>query len=130
MYISKFQVFNYKSYHDSTEIEFKPGFNIVTGQNNAGKTALLDTLTLEFQPRPHRSEATVPFRGAPIEEASSVRVTFVMNAREFIQSLQSIKGGIFFPRPDPNMPSPLGGAFVSHQTEMDRVLQELLHQRE
>ena len=75
MHISKFQVFNYKSYNDSTEIELKSGFNIITGQNNAGKTALLDALTLNFPARPHRSESTVPFRGAPVEQASSMRST-------------------------------------------------------
>ena len=48
MYISKFQILNFKSYRDSTEIEFKPGFNIITGKNNAGKTALLEALTLRF----------------------------------------------------------------------------------
>jgi len=48
MYISKFQVLNYKSYRDSTEIELKRGFNILTGQNSAGKTALLEALSLDF----------------------------------------------------------------------------------
>jgi recombinational DNA repair ATPase RecF len=45
MYISKFQVINYKSYRESGDVEFKPGFNILTGQNSAGKTALLEALT-------------------------------------------------------------------------------------
>ena len=131
MHISKFQVFNYKSYNDSTEIELKSGFNIITGQNNAGKTALLDALTLNFPARPHRSESTVPFRGAPVEQASSIFVRFVISGRELIQSLQSINSPVFFPRPNPNLPSPVGGTpFQSNQVEMDRVLQALLQQSE
>jgi recombinational DNA repair ATPase RecF len=63
MHISKFQIVNYKSYEDSGEIEFKPGFNILTGQNSAGKTALLEALTLQFTGTPHISDRTVPFRG-------------------------------------------------------------------
>jgi recombinational DNA repair ATPase RecF len=39
MHISKFQITNYKSYRESGEIELKTGFNILTGQNSAGKTA-------------------------------------------------------------------------------------------
>jgi len=41
MYISKFQVFNYKGYHDSKEVEFKPGFNVITGRIVLGKRHFL-----------------------------------------------------------------------------------------
>lgn len=55
MYISKFQVFNYKSFKDSTLLEFKPGINIIIGQNNAGKTAFLEALELKFENIPHKN---------------------------------------------------------------------------
>jgi predicted ATPase len=55
MYISKFQVFNYKSFKDSTLLEFKPGINIIIGQNNAGKTAFLEALELGFSDHPHKN---------------------------------------------------------------------------
>jgi chromosome segregation ATPase len=32
MYIKKLQVFNYKSYYDSGEMEFSPGVNIIVGR--------------------------------------------------------------------------------------------------
>lgn len=48
MYISKFELRNYKSYYEPNAIELGPRFNIITGQNNAGKTALLNALTLNF----------------------------------------------------------------------------------
>ncbi len=40
MWITKFQVTNFKSFLDSGEIALKQGFNVITGQNSAGKTAL------------------------------------------------------------------------------------------
>ena len=49
MLISKVQVLNYKSFRDSGWIEFRSGINIITGQNSAGKTALLEALASNFQ---------------------------------------------------------------------------------
>ena len=46
MYISKIRVQNYKAFNDSGWIEFKPGINIISGQNHSGKTALLEALSL------------------------------------------------------------------------------------
>jgi AAA15 family ATPase/GTPase len=36
-------------------LEFSPGINIIVGQNNSGKTALLEALTMNFDNVPHRS---------------------------------------------------------------------------
>jgi predicted ATPase len=56
MYLSKFRVENYKSFRDSGEIEFKPGINIIVGQNNSGKTALLEALSMQlYAPKPHNN---------------------------------------------------------------------------
>lgn len=60
MYISKIRVKDYKSFLDSGEIEFKPGINLVVGQNNSGKTALLEALELEVKHKIHESEKTKP----------------------------------------------------------------------
>jgi recombinational DNA repair ATPase RecF len=89
MYISKCQVSNYKSYRDSTEVEFKSGFNIVTGQNSAGKTALIDALTLRFGGSPHRSLRTIPVAGVAPDEWSAVRLTLVLSGDELLRSLQT-----------------------------------------
>lgn len=53
MYLSKIRVKNYKSFNDSGEIEFKPGINIIVGQNNSGKTTLLEALSFKFESKPH-----------------------------------------------------------------------------
>lgn len=53
MYISKIRVQNYKSFFDSRELTFAPGFNIIVGKNNSGKTALLEALGLSPENCPH-----------------------------------------------------------------------------
>jgi hypothetical protein len=60
MYISRFQLLNYKSFRDSRVLEFQPGINIIVRANNSGKTALLEALTLNFKTSPHRSIETLP----------------------------------------------------------------------
>ncbi len=55
MYISKVRIQNYKSFNDSGEIEFKSGINLIVGQNNAGKTAMLETLGLKYEYILHKS---------------------------------------------------------------------------
>jgi len=60
MYLSAFRLTNYKSFADSGVLHFQPGFNVIVGQNNAGKTALVEGLSQHFTSHPHRSEATLP----------------------------------------------------------------------
>jgi hypothetical protein len=128
MHISKFQIVNYKSYRDSGEVEFKPGFNILTGQNSAGKTALLEALTLRFAPTPHISDQTVPFRGAPPDTTSSARVTFTITGPELVTLLRGMgAAGRFFPRPANT--TLLTGRYVDGSPNaMNSVLRELPEQ--
>jgi predicted ATPase len=82
MYISKFQVINYKSFLESRALEFTPGFNIVSGQNSSGKTALLEGLGLAFVAHPHRSLKTVPARDRAPYQESLVDVSFTLSPQE------------------------------------------------
>jgi hypothetical protein len=129
MHINKFQIGNYKSYRDSGEIEFKPGFNILTGQNSAGKTALLEALTLQFPPTPHISDRTVPFRGALPDSTSSVRMTFTVSGREFLDLFRGIgAGGRFLPRPANQTQLPSGRIIDASANGMLAALGELVEQ--
>lgn len=85
MYISRFQILNYKSFLETTEIELKPGFNVVTGKNNAGKTSLLEALTLQFDGNPHRTVETVPYPGAPTPSTSAVRFALSIDRKELLR---------------------------------------------
>ena len=105
MYISKFQVLNFKSYRDSNEILFKPGFNIITGQNSAGKTALLEAMSLQFAASPHRSVRTVPTPGIVPPQDSVVRVTFSLTHDELFTHLR----GQTFLLPEPQEGFPIPG---------------------
>ena len=71
MYISKIRVKNYKSFRDSKDIEFKKGINIIIGQNNAGKTALLEVVELNFGNNPHKSEKSISERDQTLAERFS-----------------------------------------------------------
>lgn len=70
MHIASFKLRNYKSFLESEEIFLAPGFNVVVGQNNAGKSALLEGVSLRFESKPHRSLTTSP-RPTTVLDASS-----------------------------------------------------------
>jgi ABC-type cobalamin/Fe3+-siderophores transport system ATPase subunit len=131
MYISKFQVSNYKSYRNSGEVEFKPGFNILTGQNSAGKTALLEALTFQFAPRPHVGPATVPTPGIAPDPSTSVAVDLVISGQEMVQLLRTMSGARFqFPRPVNGFRFPSGLVFDGTPDRMNKALGELTQQSE
>lgn len=52
MRLVSFRLKNYKSYIDSGEILFKPSINVLVGQNNAGKSAFLESIAPRFEARP------------------------------------------------------------------------------
>ncbi len=78
MYLSKFQLLNYKSFQDSGVLEFKPGINIIVGTNNSGKTALLEALCLKFQNQIHKSPKTVPSRSDVINSYSVYQLSLIV----------------------------------------------------
>jgi putative ATP-dependent endonuclease of OLD family len=47
MYISQIRLHNYRGFSDAT-IQFNPGINVIIGENNAGKTAILCALRQVF----------------------------------------------------------------------------------
>lgn len=88
MYISQIEVQNYKSFYESRPLVLQPGFNIITGQNSAGKTALLNAMGLNFQGSAHRSQRTVPTPGAVVDSTSSVDVSITAVPTEVLAVLQ------------------------------------------
>ena len=82
MYISRFQLVNFKSFRDSGVLEFQPGINIIVGANNSGKTALLEALSLSFETSPHRSIETLPQPNSTPNRESAVKVTLIFTKAE------------------------------------------------
>src|SRR3989441_1436125 len=90
MYISRFQVGNYKSFREPVALEFTQGFNIISGQNNAGKTALLEALGLNFIGNPHRTVRTVPARDTIPDQNSWAEVSFTMSPKELKEHMLAL----------------------------------------
>lgn len=109
MYIGKFQVLNFKSFHDSGEVELKPGFNVITGQNSAGKTALLEAMTLQFAANPHRSLRTIPAPGSRHSQESIVRATFSVPRNELLDLIGP--GPLALPEPQRGFMIPGDGPY-------------------
>jgi ABC-type branched-subunit amino acid transport system ATPase component len=90
MFIESCQIKNYKGFRESGQIHFTPGFNVVVGQNNAGKTALTEALSLQFQNNPHRSLEKRPegdsFINVMLKVAAPEAFYFLRNRGDFIVS--------------------------------------------
>lgn len=85
MHISKFNLQNYKSFYSTDNIELNVGINIITGQNNSGKTALLQALSLGFKWKPHRSTKTVQTIQTAITEQSTLNIEVTISKKEIKQ---------------------------------------------
>jgi len=109
MYLSKFQLFNYKSFYDSEMMEFNPGINIIAGQNNSGKTALLEALTLNFQNIPHRSLKTLPDASSQPEGESMASIVLTFDKKDLPILFEQIGNSLWIPAPpdSPNAVNPI-----------------------
>ena len=127
MKITKFQVRNFKSFLDSGEVDLTSGFNVVTGQNSAGKTALLEAMALRFTANPHRSLRTIPLPGGANAQESVVRIEFSLQREELI----NLMGRAHFelPAPEQGFMIPGNGPFQYRQNEPD-LLAWLSRERE
>ncbi len=84
MRITRFQIHNYKSFLSSEELHFTPGFNVVVGKNNVGKTAFVQALSLQFENKPHLSLKTMPYVGAIPHNISDVHISFELERDELL----------------------------------------------
>ena len=126
MYISRFELRNYKSFYEPKVLELGPRFNIITGQNNAGKTALLTALNLNFRGNPHRSERTVPVRGAAVNPTSWSDVAITAKPTEVLRILQRPGQNWYIVRPDPQSQFARSlGWTNSGQQDIQRLLEHL-----
>lgn len=93
MRICSFKIENYKSFLEPREITFQEGFNLIVGQNNVGKTALLEALSLKFTGKPHRTQLTAPSQNSVINPSSSAFVKLALSGGELREIL--LQGGDF-----------------------------------
>jgi energy-coupling factor transporter ATP-binding protein EcfA2 len=78
MRIVAFQIENFKSFYSTPEIKIdSPGLTVIVGQNNAGKTALVQALSIDrLTQAPHKSLKTVRQSEAHPLGRSTVHITF------------------------------------------------------
>lgn len=100
MYISNFQLQNYKSYQTSEPISLSPGFNLIVGQNNVGKTALLEGLGLSFLSNPYRNQKDVSKARTEDAAYSLAKVSFTISRAELWLILQEMENEFCVPIPD------------------------------
>lgn len=111
MAITAFRIQNYKSYFDSGEVRISEGFNVVVGQNNAGKSALLEGLSLQHGPVPHRSLRTLPQPTTTLDPGTRINVVFTLRRGELLDLLRTLAPSIFISVPDqPYAPNVLANA--------------------
>lgn len=93
MYIKSLRIKNYKSFRDSGVIELAQGFNVIVGENNTGKTALVQAMSTRFVSTPHCSPITVPNRLiSAVDTKSEVTMTCGLIGAEIASILASHPG--------------------------------------
>ncbi|TKB56947.1 MAG: chromosome segregation protein SMC [Nitrospira sp.] len=92
MRICSFKIKKYKSFLEPRELIFEEGINLIVGQNNVGKTALLEALSLSFSGKPHRSQLTAQTSTALIDPLSSARVKLAVSGAELRELLLGCGG--------------------------------------
>ncbi len=83
------QVLNYKSFRDSGEITLTTGFNVIVGKNDAGKSALLEALSLRAGNKPHRSLLTAPTPQSVLDPESVTKFSTEIECEEFSAALST-----------------------------------------
>ncbi len=95
MYIHKFKVKNYKSLLSTEDIMLTPGFTVIVGQNDVGKTALAESLSLRFTNKPHRSLTTVPRPTTQLTGPTQVEIKIQLEKKE-VEDLLVDEGRTFY----------------------------------
>lgn len=83
---------------DSGEVSLGQGINIITGKNNAGKTALLQALGQQFNNNPHKSALTMPTTLSVPERKSSVEIEICLYKTEIIEYLDNYFQELYLPQ--------------------------------
>jgi predicted ATP-dependent endonuclease of OLD family len=92
MHFNEIEIENYKCFWHPTKIKLEKGINIVVGQNNVGKTSILDALSLKFSVAPHINIETFPNPEQPPQNLSVVTATFTISYDELLDLFVRVQG--------------------------------------
>lgn len=99
MHISRFQLNEYKCFHRSEEIRLEPGINIVIGQNNVGKSAFLEALSLRFTNQPYKSSRIVRSPKTEANLGSWANLSLALSKAELLNLLPKLNQTVCVPLP-------------------------------
>lgn len=85
MRIDSIRITNFKCFAATDEILLSTGFNVIVGQNNAGKTALVQALGVRFDDVPHRSLDTARTPTAWVDPMSEVVIALELERDELAE---------------------------------------------
>jgi hypothetical protein len=97
--LTSVQLKNYKCHLDTGEVQFGGQFTVVVGQNNAGKTALLETLNPRtFRNLPHRTPKQGPFPPLP-KPNSEINYGISLSGQELEHAFLAAGNPLWIPLP-------------------------------
>lgn len=100
MKIRSIKIDNYKSFYIAEPIYFAKGINLIIGKNNAGKSSLLDTLSLNFKNNPHRSIINLAKKGLTNTRSSNVKLEISISGTELLMMINELQANMLdFPMP-------------------------------
>jgi hypothetical protein len=101
VYIKRLKIKNYKGFNESEWMEFGPSFNVIVGQNNSGKTALLEAIRLHgAENKPHKSAKKQ--KGHPSDPHSIFEFDLTTTSEEFVDLIQRTRSVVITPSLGPN----------------------------
>lgn len=88
MYLKQMKITDYKSFFETTEFNFEPGFNVLLGANSSGKTSVLEAICFHELPNtPHRSVLNAASIDTQIGGASGTELRFASAIGELFQQV-------------------------------------------
>lgn len=97
MIIKEFTIDNFKCFTKPRTLKFERGFNVVVGKNNAGKSALVQALSMKGESAPHISERTIAVRGAQVFPNTRTQIKYEVTRDEFRKTLLTPGQEVRFP---------------------------------
>jgi hypothetical protein len=98
MHITEFSIKNYKSFLETQAVSLGRRLSIVIGQNDSGKSALIEAVSTRFSTMPHRSLATVPAPRARTQISSVIEIEVEFAEGEARELLSKFEHLVVIPR--------------------------------
>lgn len=99
MKISRIQIMGFQCFEDSGPICFSHGINLVVGQNNSGKSAVLRALNYNLSDDGHRNPESYETH---LVQHPRIYVDLSVSGHEFTDSLKRLSGTHYIPVPRPD----------------------------